>query len=286
MQTNFYPVSPELADYISGIIFLEGNFENEFESLMTVKGSASMGIPLGKPFRYRLLVQKKVKNRLPTEMFDEPVLFGQISTYDKVSSKGDMKLAIVVFTQLGIYPFLQDDVSQYSNALTPISQIPTVDFPKELQIRLSNGIEHAESVGLIEQYLKNHFNQVPDKFKNTKLDLVLESIFKSEGMVTVPELAETLGKSKRSLETDFKKKIGLSPKLFCRIVRFHAVYDKLMKATENDFFGLILKFGYADQSHFIKDFVEFTGFTPKKYLKSPSWLDIRINQYLSEEGSL
>jgi AraC-like DNA-binding protein len=283
MQTNFFPVSPELSDFVSGIIFLEGNFETEYESLMTVKGTASMGIPMGKPFRYKFLDQSVVSNGLSGEFFDEPVLFGQISTYGRVASKGNMKLAIVVFTPLGLYPFVQDDVSRYSNSLTPISQIPTIDFPEELKVQLSNGIHSSQSVDLIEQYLKNHFKQVPEKFKKTKLDLVLESIFQSDGLVNVVELAEVFGKSKRSLETYFKSRIGLSPKLFCRIVRFHAVYNQLMAATESDFFGLILKFRYADQSHFIKDFVEFTGFTPRKHLQSPSWLDIKINRYLSEE---
>ncbi|WP_373493520.1 helix-turn-helix domain-containing protein [Aquiflexum sp.] len=283
MLTNFYPVSQDIAKYVSGIILLEGNFESEFESLMTVKGTASMGIPLGEPFQYRILDQEIVKNKLPTALFDEPVIFGQTSTYGKVSSKGIMKLAIVVFTPLGLYTFLQDDVAQYTNAITPVSRIATFDFPEKLLIQLRSGADLSKKVELIEQFLKNHLNRVHEKFKNTKLDSVLEFIFQSEGLVAVPELAKKLGRSKRSLETDFKRKIGLSPKLFCRIVRFHAVYNHLNEASESDFFGIVLKFGYSDQSHFIKDFVEFTGFTPKKYLQSPSWLDIRINLYLMEE---
>ena len=43
-----------------------------------------------------------------------------------------------------------------------------------------------------------------------------------------------------------------------------------MKAEENDIdkFGIILNFGYVDQSHLTKDFQHFLGTTPQNFIKN------------------
>ncbi|NJK87057.1 MAG: AraC family transcriptional regulator [Bacteroidales bacterium] len=40
------------------------------------------------------------------------------------------------------------------------------------------------------------------------------------------------------------------------------------KGKKNDWFELFYKYGYYDQSHFIKDFKKITGKTPNQYFKT------------------
>lgn len=79
-------------------------------------------------------------------------------------------------------------------------------------------------------------------------------------------LAGLMGYSHKHTIDLFKEKCGLSPKMIQRIFRFNTV---LMRAQSSNLNWTVLSHdaGYTDQSHFIKDFKQFTGFTPGIFLK-------------------
>ena len=62
----------------------------------------------------------------------------------------------------------------------------------------------------------------------------------------------------------FKKIIGITPKFFSRIVRLKYIFES-MKAEKTSWVRLALQTGFFDQSHFIKNFKEFTGEEPSGY---------------------
>lgn len=80
------------------------------------------------------------------------------------------------------------------------------------------------------------------------------------------EIADKVGLSQRRFIELFRKEIGLTPKLFCRLQRFR----KIITATQNqrtvDWADLALSRGYCDQAHLIHEFREFSGLTPGEYL--------------------
>jgi AraC-like DNA-binding protein len=78
--------------------------------------------------------------------------------------------------------------------------------------------------------------------------------------------------SERTIQLRFKKYTGYSPKELLRFLRFKQVihYLNTQSDAKVDWFELILKFRYHDQSHLIKDFKYYTGITPKNFLKLQS----------------
>jgi AraC-like DNA-binding protein len=81
------------------------------------------------------------------------------------------------------------------------------------------------------------------------------------------ELAKKTGYSSKYLTKTFQKHIGVGPKTFQRIQRFHAAVCNLNHLTENvDWAELVFLHGYHDQAHFIKDFKYFSGLSPQNYL--------------------
>ncbi|NQY35322.1 MAG: AraC family transcriptional regulator [Alteromonadaceae bacterium] len=68
----------------------------------------------------------------------------------------------------------------------------------------------------------------------------------------------------RQLERYFKQAIGLPPKLYCRIIRFAYIF-KLISTNNSNWSEISTQAGFYDQSHFIKNFKEFTGEEPSKY---------------------
>jgi AraC-like DNA-binding protein len=90
------------------------------------------------------------------------------------------------------------------------------------------------------------------------------------------ELARQVGLSQRRLITLFKQDIGITPKLFNRIRRFQRTLHLMRQSAAPEWSQVALDAGYYDQSHMIRDFVAFSGFSPGDYL--------RRQRLLADEG--
>ena len=63
----------------------------------------------------------------------------------------------------------------------------------------------------------------------------------------------------------FRESVGLSPKVYCRVLRFQSAIDQIAHDPEAPWANLAAMSGYSDQAHFTRDFRTFTGFTPGAY---------------------
>jgi AraC-like DNA-binding protein len=71
--------------------------------------------------------------------------------------------------------------------------------------------------------------------------------------------------SRRFIEL-FRRQVGLTPKVFCRVRRFQHVLRTVHRRKDVEWAQIALKCGYYDQPHFIHDFQSFSGVTPGGYL--------------------
>ena len=97
-----------------------------------------------------------------------------------------------------------------------------------------------------------------------------EHHFYNPAIEPVKAIAAETQLTKRTIQLRFQKYAGYSPKELLRFLRFKMVVEQLMKEEENDIdiFGIILDFGYFDQSHLTKDFQHFLGITPQNFIKN------------------
>jgi AraC-like DNA-binding protein len=65
----------------------------------------------------------------------------------------------------------------------------------------------------------------------------------------------------------FREQVGLTPKLFGRVRRFHALIGRIDKGLPVNWADVAADCGYVDQAHLIHDFREFAGVTPLEYTK-------------------
>lgn len=124
----------------------------------------------------------------------------------------------------------------------------------------------------LERYIKLYanFNEI-NKYKDLK-KYMLNSITQTAGKIKINELAEATGYSVRYINKTFSQEFGLSPKVFCKLMRFQYLLS-ILNDLDKDMFEsnlaqISMELGYYDQSHMIKDFHEFTNTTPKMYIKS------------------
>jgi AraC-like DNA-binding protein len=91
--------------------------------------------------------------------------------------------------------------------------------------------------------------------------------FQAVRPLSVWDVVERTGWSQRRFIELFRNEIGLTPKLFCRVVRFQQVVQKIHGQRQVDWAGVAADCGYYDQAHFIHDFRAFSGFCPTSYLR-------------------
>ena len=82
----------------------------------------------------------------------------------------------------------------------------------------------------------------------------------SHGTARVADVARAVGWSERHLAARFRAEIGLTPKAAARVIRF----DRARRMIPGSNGAIVAATcGYADQSHLVRDFVEFTGLRPE-----------------------
>lgn len=82
---------------------------------------------------------------------------------------------------------------------------------------------------------------------------------------SVAEVVRDAGLSHRRFIEVFRRSVGLSPKLYCRVQRFTRVLDRLCHERRLGAIELALAAGYSDQAHLNREFREFTGVSPGRY---------------------
>ena len=190
-------------------------------------------------------------------------LYGQTTRHITNLSKGS-------FTTLGAY-FYPDalktifgiDANELKNMHVDLDEIGK---EKRLATRLSSASSTQERIELLSAFLNTCINN-NKRSQNPGVQYALKRICDEQGMVSLKDLERDLKISKRTLERIFQQSIGISPKLYARIIRFqyalgHMRCDRYTKLSDVAF-----DCQYSDQSHFIRQFKEFSGLSPLEFKK-------------------
>ena len=81
--------------------------------------------------------------------------------------------------------------------------------------------------------------------------------------VTVENVAQLAGVSRRQLARLFERAVGVSPKRFCRLARFKRGLAYAGAGVGVPWAQVASELGYSDQSHFIAECQELAGLTPE-----------------------
>jgi len=84
----------------------------------------------------------------------------------------------------------------------------------------------------------------------------------SHGATSIRGITERLGWTRKRLIKVFRDEIGIPPKLLARILRFRRALAECSSGKVISLSQLAAECGYSDQSHMIRDFKAFSGWTP------------------------
>jgi AraC-like DNA-binding protein len=105
---------------------------------------------------------------------------------------------------------------------------------------------------------------------HSAVEFALGAFARAESGLTIRDVAQEAGLSQRRFIQVFAPEVGMSPKLFCRVRRFHQTLSLLRPTTPPNWAQLALDCGYFDQSHLIRDFRIFSGISPTECVRQRS----------------
>jgi AraC-like DNA-binding protein len=97
------------------------------------------------------------------------------------------------------------------------------------------------------------------------------------GRVSISDIGDRLGWSRKHVVAQFREHIGLAPKMMARIVRFNRAAQAIRSGERPNFGAIAADAGYYDQAHMVREFIEFSGSTPGKFFarRVPDSNDLR-----------
>lgn len=102
--------------------------------------------------------------------------------------------------------------------------------------------------------------------RHSAVGLALAALGRATPQMTRELAREACLSEKRFIDV-FRREVGLKPRLFHRVRRFQGVLARVHQSSERDWSGFALDHGYFDQSHLIRDFLSFSGFSPADYVR-------------------
>ncbi|MFT3822260.1 MAG: helix-turn-helix domain-containing protein [Chitinophagaceae bacterium] len=146
--------------------------------------------------------------------------------------------------------------------------------------RFQHAVTLNEQVELISNYLFDLYTAAkadPGK----ALTYAVTHIMESGGQTSLKNLRSYLQVPERTFERRFEHYVGVGPKLFARICQFQSSLQQLQQRKFTKLSDIAYENGFADQSHFIRAFSEFTGYAPLEFLKRNNNQDIDPADYFS-----
>ncbi|RAJ05360.1 helix-turn-helix protein [Chitinophaga skermanii] len=193
-------------------------------------------------------------------------LYGQATTHADLRVKGRFRAVGVFFYPNALQTIFGLDAHELTDTCIDVD---TLSKHSTLSAELSGFTSINDLVLHLAQYL---YKQIAShqQYADEAITYAVKTIVAAQGMVTIPELRAQLFLSERTFERRFKQSVGITPKLFIRIIRFQAALQQMRTQGYAKLSDVAFGYEYADQSHFIRAFKEFAGFSPFQFQKVTS----------------
>jgi AraC-like DNA-binding protein len=191
-------------------------------------------------------------------------LFGQTVFPETLTIRNNFTLIAYFFKPFALFALFGVSAQELTN--NPINlNLLAPSKTGQLQEQLLNAASTDEMIALLDDYVFSLITK-------TKADCQLIrfatlTITQNASKDALLKVQQELHITERTFQRLFEKNIGVAPNQFRRIWQFNNAFQQLNNRQFNKLTDIAFANGYADQSHYIRAFKEFTGITPKEYLK-------------------
>ena len=250
---------PPLSNFVEWFWFYDGYQPGYDRERLLPHGSMELVIDLrAHPKR---LFDREDQSR--SRSFRNAWISGAHSRYIVIEVAKDSSMMGVHFRPGGAYPFFRFPMTDLQDG---VEEIETIWGQEAILLRdqLLELPTIQQKFRALEQFLLRRARRPlshSEAFAHS-----LATLNSTPHQQTIRQVAQGLGISHKTLIETFAARVGLTPKLFCRIRRFQTVLREIQDLQAVDWVDLACSCGYYDQAHFVHDFQAFSGMNPSRYL--------------------
>lgn len=161
--------------------------------------------------------------------------------------------------------FISAPIKNLVNKETPLHVLFGDDSALEFEQKIIQADDTDERIKIAEAFL---FNTLSSKLTiDNIVKSTVDTLLSTKGNTSVTQILKGDITKRRQLERKFEKLIGISPKQLAKIIRLQASLKLMLNSQPESLTQIAYDSEYYDQAHFIRDFKEFTGISPKDFLK-------------------
>lgn len=201
----------------------------------------------------------------PIGTFSKVWISGMHKNHLSISAHHDSEMLVIQFKPAGTFPFFHQPAYQINNKVDAAQNLLGDDI-LHLRLQILNLNTSTEKFKAIEEWLHNRISRNNETASHELLNIL--RMLQDQPFINHHQVVKSYPRTQKHLINQFKKFVGLTPKVLHRIFRFNEILKKIHLEEKIDWPQIAYQFGYSDQSHFIKEFKEFSGFNPQAFINS------------------
>lgn len=177
-----------------------------------------------------------------------------------VVQMGPLRVLGAAFHSAGLYPFVSEPLATLVDRTIPLETI----IPGFSSLIFANLAASPEDEL---QVLENELIRALDSISPDRI-AIPEAILKFSAPGTVESIKSFCAQNDihpRRLERLFRRHVGIAPKEYLMLSRFHGSVLGLIDRPQESLTEQTYDYGYYDQPHFNRTFIRFTGRTPSDF---------------------
>jgi AraC-like DNA-binding protein len=205
------------------------------------------------------------QRRYPFRRFSGTVVAGPYGRYFDIDASRHSAMLGVHFKPGGAQPFLGAPSNELLDTHVNLEELWNAEADT-LRARACDAHSPAKRFAVLESALMSRLRS--DHVERDGIAGALNELLPGASNPPIEQLAELAGMSHRHLIRKFTASVGMTPKTFSRVRRFHRTMRRLQSCVPPRWSEFAAECGYADQAHMIREIRFFSGLTPEQHLTS------------------
>jgi AraC-like DNA-binding protein len=250
MKVSHSIIADKISEHVKGILVIE-NYQSNTPFMLPLFAN---GTPT--------LVFQTAKGQIKNQS-NYLTLFGQTVLPEHLFINGKFTLIAYFLSPLSLPTLFGIQANELTD--NPID-LNLLSNNCVLQEQLLNAKSISKALSLLDDYIVALITK--SKAGINKIKYATEKILLNPYGNILARVQNELCTTERTFQRLFEKNVGVSPNQFRRINQFNKAFQQLNNKQFQSLSDIAFDNGYADQSHYIKAFKEFTRITPTDYLRN------------------